>query len=120
MSRSEGPLQPGSRGDPVSRRTAVREFVGNAVVLAIPVGAVLVTANPIPDPPRRKMLNAASPVDLSTEQQEVEKERRRSDKKPREEKNRRGNEQPAGTEPQAVPQNEDEQPSDAEQRDSRP
>jgi hypothetical protein len=115
MSSGNGPFGLGRGGDPVSRRTAVRELAGIALVLAIPVGAMLATASPIPDPPRRRALNVAPPVDLPTEQQpqeqEAEDEKRRTDKKQREEKNRREDRQPA---------DEEEQPSDAEQRDSQP
>ena len=69
----------------ISRRAAVREIVGIAAVLAIPVGAVLATANPIPDPPSRKALNFAPLPIPVTEQQErpPEREKRRADKKAR-------------------------------------
>ena len=115
MSRGDDPFGLGRRGDPVSRRTAVLELAGIALVLAIPVGAVLATGSPIPDPPRRRALNVAPQVDLPTEQQlqeqEAETGKRRTDKKQREEKNRREDQQPA---------DEEEQTSDAEQRDSQP
>jgi hypothetical protein len=124
MSSGNGPFGLGRGGDPVSHRTAVRELAGIALVLAIPVGAMLATASPIPDPPRRRALNVAPPVDLPTEQQsqeqEAENEKRRTDKKQREEKNRRDDQQPARDESHAVSTDEEEQPSDVEQRDSQP
>ena len=69
-----------------------------ALVLAIPVGAMLATANPIPDPPSRKALNVAPPVkpaNRTATNEQAEKEKRRTDKKQREEKNRRADQQPA-------------------------
>jgi hypothetical protein len=115
MSSGNGSFGIGRVADPVSRRTAARELAGIVLVVAILVGAMLTTAGPFPDPPRRRALNVAPPVDLPTEQQlqeqEAENEKRRTDKQQREEKNRRADQQPA---------DEEELPSDAEQRDSQP
>ena len=109
-------------GEPVSRRTAVFELAGMALVLAIPVGAMMATAKPIPDPPSRKALNFAPLANPVAEQQQrkAKKEKRRSDKKQRKDKNRRGSQQRARDESQSGSRNKEEQPSDAEQRDSQP
>ena len=99
MSSSNGPIRLGDGRDPASRRTAVLELAGIALVLAIPVGAMLATVSPIPDPPRRRTLNVAPLDDVAGEQplkeQEAKSEKRRTDKKQREEKNRREDQQPA-------------------------
>ncbi len=82
MSAADPASPPGSDGERVSRRAAVLELAGIAVVLAVPAGAVLTTANPIPNPPSRKTLNFAPPANPGTEQREraAEKENRRADK----------------------------------------
>src|SRR5215217_9756135 len=47
---------PLSSARPMSRRTALVEWGKKAIVLAVPIGAVFVTANPIANPSRRKTL----------------------------------------------------------------
>jgi hypothetical protein len=85
MTSDNGPLPAGRGGEPISRRTAVFELAGIALVLAIPIAAALTTANPIPDPPSRRRLNFPLPVDLPAEQQQqgARKEQRRAGKKQR-------------------------------------
>jgi len=111
------PSSTDSGSERVSRRTAVFELVGMGLVLAIPAGAALATANPIPNPPSRKMLNFTPLPDPVAEQQqrEAEKEDRRSPKKRREEEKRRTN-----GESQRGSRDEEARPSDMEQRATQP
>jgi hypothetical protein len=88
-----------STANPVatSRRAVLSELLGVIVVLAIPIGAVSLTARPIPNPPNREAMNIDVPTRLEIEeQQRQEKERRKAAEKqaeddgsPRDKKERR-------------------------------
>ena len=88
MSAAQDASPSSSDGERFSRRAAVLELVGIAAVLAIPAGAVLATANPIPNPPNRKILNFAPLAIPGAEQRErtAEKENRRATKNKRDDR----------------------------------
>ena len=113
MSDANESPSPSSTGAPlaVSRRTAMLELAGMVGVFAVPVGAALNTANPIPNPPSRKTLNFTPLPDPVAEQQERkgDKETRREDKKQR-----------AGDDTRRSSRDEQQPPSATEQRASQP
>ena len=117
------PVSSGTGSERVSRRTAVLELVGMGLVLAIPAGAALATANPIPDPPSRKALNFTPLPDPVAKQQQrdEEKEDRRARKKRRAEKKRReGKKRRASGESRRASRDEKARPNDTEQRATQP
>jgi hypothetical protein len=66
-----------------SRRAALLEIAGVALVLAVPAGAIFATALPIPNPPNRRQM-AIEPeerTEVEKVQHELVRERRRDDKK---------------------------------------
>src|SRR5215207_4980180 len=71
---------PDLRTAPTSRRSALFETAGIALVLAVTIGAASITAKPIPNPPSRKTLNIMPPerIEAEEQQREAEKDRRRA------------------------------------------
>ena len=82
MSDRNGVSHPSAARGPlaVSRRVVALELAGIAIVLAVPVGAVIKTANPIPNPPSRKTLQIMPPERMESEEQQraAEQEKRRA------------------------------------------
>ena len=102
MSERLDPSASSTTGDQITRRAVILELGGIAVVLAVVIGAVVATARPIPNPPRRKTLDSMMPENPSTEEQlpEIEQEERRARKKRSDRKSRQDRadeEQPAST-----------------------
>lgn len=63
-----------------NRRAALRELGGILLAIAVPVGAVFLTATPIPNPPSRALLNVLSPARMEAirKRQEADAARRRA------------------------------------------
>jgi hypothetical protein len=76
---------------PRSRRAAILEFAALGAVLAIPVGTVIATAQPIPEPPTRSVQPAPAQVATATpsESPPSDRERRREAKKQRRDERKR-------------------------------
>ena len=105
---------PDLRTAPTSRRSALFETAGIALVLAVTIGAASITAKPIPNPPSRKTLNIMPPARIAAEEKqlEAEKEKRQAmrqaqKKQAKDDKSRRAGRKRRRT-------------RTAEQRDSRP
>ena len=66
-----------------TRRGLLLELAGVALVLAVPAGALFATAQPIPNPPNRRLLDIEPEERTEVEkvQHELVRERRREDKK---------------------------------------
>src|SRR5215212_11103870 len=86
---------PDFRTTPTSRRSALFETAGIALVLAVTIGAASITAKPIPNPPSRKTLNIFPPARIEAEEQqrEVEKDRRQARRKAQKKQAKNGNSQ---------------------------
>jgi hypothetical protein len=109
MSERLEPSASTTAGDQITRRAAMFELGGIAVVFAVVIGAVVTTAKPIPNPPRRKTLDSMMPGNPSTEEQlpEIEQEERRAGRKRSDRKSRHDRvdeEQPASTTEQRASQ----------------
>src|SRR5215211_3380844 len=74
---------PDLRTAPTSRRSALFETAGIALVLAVTIGAASITAKPIPNPPSRKTLNIMPPerIEAEEQQREAEKDKRQAMRK---------------------------------------
>jgi len=74
---------PDLRTAPTSRRSALFETAGIALVLAVTIGAASITAKPIPNPPSRKTLNIMPPerIEAEEQQREAEKDKRQARRK---------------------------------------
>src|SRR5215212_1879283 len=105
---------PDFRTTPTSRRSALFETAGIALVLAVTIGAASITAKPIPNPPSRKTLNIFPPARIEAEEQqrEVERDRRRARHRAQKKQDKDGKSRGAGRERRRS--------RTAEQRDSRP
>jgi hypothetical protein len=86
---------PDFRTTPTSRRSALFETAGIALVLAVTIGAASITAKPIPNPPSRKTLNIFPPARIEAEEQqrEAEKDRRQARRKAQKKQAKNGNSQ---------------------------
>jgi type IV secretory pathway VirB10-like protein len=86
---------PDFRTTPTSRRSALFETAGIALVLAVTIGAASITAKPIPNPPSRKTLNIFPPARIEAEEQqrEAEKDRRQTRRKAQKKQAKNGNSQ---------------------------
>src|SRR5215204_3362002 len=86
---------PDLRTAPTSRRSALFDTAGIALVLAVTIGAASITAKPIPNPPSRKTLNIFPPARIEAEEQqrEVEKDRRRARHRAQKKQDKDGNSQ---------------------------
>src|SRR5829696_1770132 len=105
---------PDFRTTPTSRRSALFETAGIALVLAVTIGAASITAKPIPNPPTHKTLNIMPPARIEAEEQqrEAEKDRRQAMRKAQKKQTKDGKSRRAGRERRRT--------RTAEQRDSRP
>ena len=66
---------PDLRTAPISRRSALFETAGIALVLAVTIGAASITAKPIPNPPSHKTLNIMPASRIEAEEQQLEAEK---------------------------------------------
>ncbi len=73
----------GVDSEPLSRRRALLEIAGVVIGLGIPAGAMIATAQPIPNPPDRDVLMALSPARqaLIEQRRAVEHDHKRAAKK---------------------------------------
>src|SRR5215204_5414241 len=110
----DGIYIPDLRTRPTSRRSALFETAGIALVLAVTIGAASITAKPIPNPPSRKTLNIMPPARIEAEEQqrEAEKDKRQARGKSQKKQDKDGKSRGAGRERHRS--------RTAEQRDSRP
>src|SRR5215204_3352993 len=91
----DGIYIPDLRTRPTSRRSALFETAGIALVLAVTIGAASITAKPIPNPPTHKTLNIMPPARIEAEEQqrEAEKDRRQAMRKAQKKQDKDGTSQ---------------------------
>jgi hypothetical protein len=83
MNRSQRAPAPVAESPTRSRRALLLEVAGVALIIAVPVATVYVTAQPIPNPPNRRVMNI-EPAErrvVEETQNDLQRERRKATKK---------------------------------------